>query len=135
MTLKRLSGLIIAAVTVISLTVCTTYAKEDTEPQLLKMHATAYCLQGITASGTPVRKGICATGNRAYLGMTAVIYQRLPDNGIGEIIGIYEVEDTGCKDTVIDVWLPEAECQGFMDRVYENGCKGKIWVQFMEAKG
>lgn len=133
--LKRLSGLIIAAAIAISLNGFTSYAEDDPEPVLIKMHATAYCLDGITASGTAVRKGICATGNRKYLGMTAVVYQRLPDDGIGKIIGIYEVEDTGCKDTVIDVWCPESECQDFMNRVYEDGCKGKIWVQFMEAKG
>ena len=102
---------------------------------MYKMHATAYCLDGITASGAPVRKGICATGDKRHLGETAILYQRLPDGSIGEIIGIYEVADTGCSEYVIDVWCPEAECQAFMDRVYEDGCKGKIYVQFLEAVG
>ncbi len=133
---KRLSGLIIAAIAVMCLTVFTSYAEDNTEPQLLKMHATAYCQQGITASGKPVRDGICATGNKALVGKTVVLYQRLPDNGIGDYIGIYEVEDTGCNENVIDVWCKDLDkCQDFMDEVYTDGCGGKIWVQVVSATG
>lgn len=108
----------------------TSYA--DEQPTLVKGYATAYCLEGITATGKEVRKGICATGRREWLGKTAVIYQRLPDGNVGKILGIYEVEDTGCKESVIDVWCPEEECQDFMNKVYEDGCKGKIWIQIIE---
>lgn len=107
----------------------------DEEPTLIKMRATAYCLEGITASGTEVRKGICATSDHSLLGKTAIVYQRLPNNEIGSVIGIYEIEDTGCKEHVIDVWCPEDECQDFMNRVYEDGCQGKVWVQIVDAQG
>lgn len=106
------------------------------EPQLLKMHATAYCLEGITASGKEVREGICASGRKELVGKTCILYQRLPDGRIGRFLGIYEIEDTGCNEYVIDVWTPENECQDFMDRVYEDGCGGKVYVQIIEgAKG
>lgn len=99
------------------------------------MHATAYCLEGITASGKEVREGICASGHQEWLGKTCIIYQRLPDGKIGEVIGIYEIEDTGCNEYVIDVWMPEDKCQDFMDKVYEDGCGGKVYAQIMEASG
>jgi len=103
---------------------------------LLKMKATAYCIQGTTSTGIKTRKGICATGNSEWVGKTVVIYQRLPNEKVGDIIGIYEIEDTGCKPDVIDVWYPTLdECQGFMNRVYEDGCKGKIYVQILDAEG
>lgn len=105
------------------------------EIQMHKMRATAYCLSGNTCTGQEVRKGLCATSKKEWLGKTAVIYQRFPNNGIGRLIGIYEIQDTGCKPHVVDVWLPENECQGFMDRVYEDGCTGKVWVQVLDSEG
>lgn len=128
-----LSVLIIPAL--IALTVFTSYAKED-EPQLIKMRATAYCLDGITYTGKHVRDGICATGKKELVGKTVVLYQRLPNGDIGDYIGIYEVEDTGCNENVIDVWCKDLEkCQDFMDEVYTDGCGGKIWVQVVSATG
>lgn len=106
------------------------------EPELLKMRATAYCLDGITASGKEVRKGICATGNKELIGKTCILYQRLPNGKVGKLIGIYEIEDTGCNKYVVDVWFPDLEeCQCFMDRVYEDKCDGKVYAQIVEAKG
>lgn len=111
------------------------YAQEN-EPVLIKARATAYCLPGTTASGQEVRKGICASGNKDYFGKTVVVYQRLPSDEVGEIIGIYEVLDCGCSKHVIDVWCPDLnECQEFMNRVYEDGCQGKIFVQVLEGDG
>lgn len=107
----------------------------DNEPVLIKAHATAYCLDGITASGTEVREGICAMSDSSLIGMTAVVYQRLPDGSIGDYIGTYEIEDTGCAANVIDVWCTEEDCQSFMDKVYENGAKGKVFIQIVDAKG
>lgn len=105
------------------------------EPELLKMRATAYCLDGKCANGEPVRKGVCATGNKALIGKTVIVYQRLPNGTVGELIGIYEITDTGCSKYVIDVWRPKEECQRFMDRVYEDGCQGKVFIQLIEAEG
>lgn len=129
----RIYGAIIA----LGLILCTNLqaSAEGTEPELIPMHATAYCLEGITASGTQVREGIAATGRREWLGMTAIVYQRKPDGTVGEIIGIYEIQDTGCKPSVIDVWKSPEDCQPFMDRVYEDGCRGKVYVQIIEAEG
>lgn len=108
-------------------------AKAVTQPELIPMHATAYCLDGVTASGEPVRKGICASGRKELFGKTIILYQRLPDGSIGRGLGIYEVKDTGCKPNVIDIWRPNLdECQDVMDAVYEDGCKGKIFVQVIE---
>lgn len=100
------------------------------KPIYLPMHATAYCLTGTTASGTTTRYGVCATGNKNLIGNEAILYQRLPDGSKGKYIGTYIIEDTGCSDHVIDVWKPNiTECQEFMDLVYQDGCKGQIWVE------
>lgn len=99
------------------------------------MHATAYCLDGITASGEYVRDGICATGDKSHIGEVAVLYQRLPDGTRGDYIGTYDVRDCGCHENVIDVWCANLEeCKQFMNRVYENGAKGKIYVYFEEKE-
>lgn len=131
MTSRIISGITILIAT--CLIGFSSYANE--EPTLLKMHATAYCLEGKTCTGKEVRKGICATSRRDWLGKTAIVYQRLPDNQVGKIIGIYEIEDTGCNEYVIDVWCPESECQSFMNTVYKDDCKGRVFVQIVEANG
>ena len=80
------------------------------------MIATAYCLEGTTASGTQTRKGIAA-GKREWLGKTANVYKN--DNGsVGELIGSYIIEDTGGtpirNGSVIDLWMPTRdECMNF----------------------
>ena len=126
----------IVALTLLTLAISTLDVNADsTEPNLIKADATAYCLPGKTASGTEVREGICAMSDPNLIGMTAVVYQRMPDGSIGSYIGTYEIEDTGCSDNVIDVWCTEEDCQGFMDSVNENGCKGKVYVQIVNAKG
>ena len=110
------------------------------EPVPVKMHATAYCIHGTTASGKKTRHGLAAA-RRDLIGKTALVYQRLPGDVIGDLIGIYEVEDTGGTDglkngTVIDIWCAdEDECQLFMNRVYEDECHGKVFVFFVDAVG
>lgn len=100
------------------------------------LHATAYCLPGKTYTGKKVRRGICATGRKEWLGMTALIYQRLPNGDPGDLIGIYEIEDTGCSQDVLDVWCEDLDsCQDFMDEVYKDGCQGKVFAQIVDAKG
>lgn len=74
----------------------------------LPMTATAYCIDGTTATGTHTRKGICA-GKREWFGKTAVVYSD-NDGEIGNLIGIYKVEDTGGKPIrngqILDIWMP-----------------------------
>lgn len=108
----------------------------EKEPELYKMHATAYILKGKTASGEEVRHGICASGHREWMGKTIIIYQRKPDGSVGDMIGIYECLDTGCKDTIIDVWCDGMdEAKEFAKKTWADGCKGKIYVQVIDAKG
>lgn len=110
------------------------------QPQLISGYATAYCDHGITASGDYTRDGICAM-KKDYIGKCAVVYQRLPDDSVGEIIGIYEIKDTGGAKAIkegktVDVWKPDLNsCQDFMDRVYEDNCQGHVYIQLMEVKG
>lgn len=118
-----------------------TSSASDEQPELIKGYATAYNGPSeYTCTGNRVRKGICG-GCNAYLGKTIVLYQRLPDDEIGQIIGIYECLDTGTgtegfqQGRVIDVWMPEDELQDFMDRVYEDGCQGKVWIEVLDAEG
>lgn len=84
------------------------------------MIATAYCLNGTTASGTQTRRGIAA-GKREWFGKTAKVYWN--DNGtVGELIGEYIIEDTGStpikNGSVIDIWMPTRdECMDFGRRL------------------
>jgi len=100
--------------------------------ELIKGHATVYSLEGTTKMGTQTRVGVCATGNKELLGKQIVVYQRLPDNSVGNAIGIYTVEDTGCNPNVIDLWYPNRIKDKVIDRTYENGCEGKIYIQIVE---
>lgn len=115
-------------------------ADEVTLADVIPGHATAYCLQGITYSGQEVRDGICA-GSDLYFGKTVILYQRLPNGDIGEVIGYYECLDKGSgrgikNGKVIDVWCSDMDaCQEFMNRVYEDGCQGKVYIQVFDAEG
>lgn len=110
------------------------------QPELLSVHATAYCVTGTMASGQQTRSGVCA-GKREWLGKQILIFQKLPGGEIGEYIGSYECLDTGGtpglnNGTVVDIWCPDLEgCQEFMDRVYENGCQGRVYIQVLEVDG
>lgn len=81
----------------------------------IPMTAKAYCIDGITASGSHTRRGICAA-KPEWIGLTAMVY--LNDNGnLGDFLGYYEVKDTGGRfrnGKVIDLWFPtENECKQF----------------------
>ena len=131
---------IIAGIAILSITMAaghTSYA--NTHTPLYKANATAYCLIGTTASGEQTRIGICAS-KREWLGKTVVVYQRLPSGEVGTLIGIYECKDTGGagieSGNVIDIWCEDLDkCQDFMNRVYEDNCKGKVYIQIIDAEG
>ena len=118
----------------------TSYA--DDQPTLIKGYATAY--NGpteYTCTGDHVRKGICG-GCEAYLGKTIILYQRLPGDEIGACLGIWECLDTGDstdafkEGRLIDVWCEDMDaCQEFMNRVYEDGCQGHVWIEVIQADG
>lgn len=101
-----------------------------------KMHATAYCLQGKTYTGKKVRKGIAATGDKSLLGLTVLVYQRLPNDELGDLLYILEVEDSGCSSGVLDIWQPDLDsCQELMNEVYKDDCHGRVYCRFIDAKG
>lgn len=118
----------------------TSYA--DNQPTLIKGYATAYNgPTDTTCTGKPVHKGICG-GCQAYIGKTIILYQRLPDDEVGQILGIYECEDSGPgtdafrEGRLIDVWCEDMDaCQEFMNRVYEDGCQGHVWIEVIQADG
>ena len=111
------------------LTLCIFMYANAAETTMLKGHATVYSLNGRTAMGTPVRWGVAASGNRELLGKLVIVYQRLPDDSVGDVIGIYSVEDTGCKYGVIDIWCPTECRQAVINKTWENGCRGRIYIQ------
>jgi len=139
---RRLTAIIMAASLIFTPITARAEEVKDFESDLLmvKGYATAYCLQGITASGEETRDGICS-GCKDYFGKTILLYQRLPDDSVGKLIGIYECLDTGSgrgikKGTVIDVWCPDLEaCQDYMDLVYEDDCKGGVYIVVTNAVG
>ena len=100
--------------------------------ELVKGISTAYCLKGTTASGDKVQEGICA-GSKKYMGKIIKIYQRMPDDTIGKYLGTFICKDTGKSKAIksgycIDVWMPDKEkCQEWMNKVYADDCKGKIY--------
>jgi len=81
------------------------------------MEATAYCINGRTASGTQTRVGIAAA-KKEWLGKTAIVYTVDKYGNPETFIGNYKVEDTGGEainsGRVIDIWFPtREECINF----------------------
>ena len=113
------------------------------EQEPFKMYTTAYHYGTITASGTPVRKGICAV-KREWMGLTAVVYECKEDGSQGELLGFWECLDTGFggdadgdgigsieSGKVIDMYFPTPEeCQAWMEQT-----GGKVYVQLIDAEG
>jgi 3D (Asp-Asp-Asp) domain-containing protein len=74
-------------------------------PRKIVMTATAYCLRGVTASGTPVRTGTVAADTRILpMGSRVRIRGR-------HVRGDYVVADEGAavKGHRIDVYMPSCE--------------------------
>lgn len=108
-----------------------------------KMYTTAYHYGEITASDTPVRRGICAV-KREWMGLTAVVYECNEDGSIGDLLGFWECLDTGFggdadgdgvgsieSGKVIDMYFPTLEeCQAWMEQT-----GGKVYVQLVDAEG
>lgn len=117
-------------------------AKAD-EGEPFKMYTTAYHHGEITASGVPVRRGICAV-KREWMGLTAVVYECREDGSRGELLGYWECLDTGFggdadgdgvgsieAGKVIDMYFPTLEeCRDWMKQT-----GGKVYVQFVDAEG
>ncbi|WMC91223.1 hypothetical protein [Kineothrix sp. MB12-C1] len=96
-----------------------------------QIESTAYCYGEITASGQAVREGIAA-GRKEWIGLTAIVYT--DDSGeVGELIGIYEILDTGGDERIqdgrcIDIYIPDYK------EAISYGRK-TVWMQLVDAKG
>lgn len=78
------------------------------EVNFIPMTATAYCIDGTTASGSHTRRGIAAS-KPEWIGLTAMVYKN--NHGMpGDFLGYYEIKDTGGENIrsgkVIDLWFP-----------------------------
>ena len=74
------------------LTVSAEGADPFTEP--IKVRATCYCDEGVTASGAETKYGIVAS-KPEYIGCVVCVNAMNDDGSIGEFIGFFEVLDTG----------------------------------------
>ena len=106
--------------------VCFLFVPATVHAEAQPVRITAYCLDGITASGEHPREGICAY-RKEDLGKTARIY-----NADGELLGEFLIADTGKKGGAIrkgltvDIWKPtRAECfqttqEGFIEIIEQE---------------
>ena len=116
-----------------------TAEEADPSEDMIKGFATAYNgPTDTTCTGKKVHEGICG-GCKSYIGKTIILYHRLPGDKVGEIIGVYECEDTGPgtkgfqEGRVIDVWQEDKKaCQEFMNLIYKDNCQGKVWIQVID---
>ncbi len=134
---------IISCLLVIGLLLFAALSAKADEGEPFKMYTTAYHHGEITASGVPVRRGICAV-KREWMGLTAVVYAYNPDGSIGDLLGYWECLDTGFggdadgdgvgsieAGKVIDMYFSTLEeCQEWMEQT-----GGKVYVQFVDAEG
>lgn len=92
----------------------------------MEIELSAYCIDGITASGKHTRTGIVA-GKKEWIGKTVVLY----DADL-RFIGFFEVLDTGGKKIrdgeCIDIWMPT------YDECIEFG-RQKGYYQLLDSKG
>lgn len=131
---KAIGGLLFTALIFLIWFILIVNACDLNNKNFIKCRATVYSLKGKTAMGTPVRWGVCASGNKNLLGKSIIIYQRLPDDSIGDAIGVYSIEDTGCGSEVIDIWCPEEYQKAIINKTWEKGCNGKIYVQIVDVE-
>lgn len=134
---------IISCLLVIGLLLFAALSAKADEGEPFKMYTTAYHHGEITASGVPVRRGICAV-KREWMGLTAIVYEYKPDGSMGDMIGIWECLDTGFggdadgdgvgsieSGKVIDMYFPTLEeCRDWMEQT-----GGKVYVQLVDAEG
>lgn len=105
----------------------------NAEPFIVE--CTAYCDDGVTASGKPTIEGQTLAGAREWIGCMAVLYEVDEDGGIGDFIGIYEFSDTGYgkdgdipRGETIDIFMEEE------DACVEWGRKD-VYVQIINGEG
>ncbi|MCM1039823.1 MAG: hypothetical protein NC434_10915 [Ruminococcus sp.] len=131
--LKKRTQIIIflAAVLLFSWT-STSRAAETYPSEPFLIESTAYCYGETTADGSRVRPGIAAA-KREWMGLTAILYEVGADGSIGEVIGLYEIKDTGGdprikNGTCIDIYIPDE------DACIEYG-RQQVYIQLVAAEG
>lgn len=99
------------------------------------VECTAYCDEGITASGKPTVEGQTIAGAREWLGCMAVLYEVDADGSIGDYIGTYQLMDTGYgrdgdipRGETVDIYMPD------YDTCIEWG-RRNVYVQIIDGKG
>lgn len=67
------------------------------EPELFIVEASAYNNPNgnKTASGNETIEGLTVAAKKDWIGLTVVIYNISEDGSVGELIGYYEIQDTG----------------------------------------
>ena len=136
MLMKKMRTLVIALiVTLVSTFNCYAMDYIYQVPKLTRVtcyHASS----GVTASGTVPMMGRTVGAKREWIGSACLIYRCNPDGSIGELIGIFVVEDSGSakrvKEGAIDVyretyqqckdWIAEYGDYCFVQVI--SGCKG-----------
>ncbi|MCM1387834.1 MAG: hypothetical protein NC231_10930 [Bacillus sp. (in: Bacteria)] len=108
-----------------------TVKAEEYPTEAFIIESTAYCCGEITADGSAVRPGIAAA-KKEWMGLTAVLYEVNPDGDIGEVIGFYEIKDTGGdyrikNGTCIDIYIPDE------DACIEYG-RQQVYIQLLAAE-
>lgn len=91
---------------------------------------TAYCCGEITANGSKVHYGGCAS-SAEHMGDIALIYTI-----DGEFIGQFEVNDAGGTDAIRNGWVIDVyhesldECKAYMEKT-----RGKCYVKYIHGEG
>ena len=93
-------------------------AEERIDAGPFQVECTAYCDEGVTASGKNTVEGLTIAGAPEWMGCAAVLYEVAPDGGIGEMIGIYQFTDTGYgrdgdipRGETVDIYMSsESDC-------------------------
>ncbi|MCI5874464.1 MAG: hypothetical protein PUJ55_10830 [Clostridiales bacterium] len=105
----------------------------NSEPFIVE--CTAYCDDGVTASGKPTIEGQTLAGAREWIGCMAVLYEVDEDGSIGDFIGMYEFSDTGYgkdgdipRGETVDIFMREE------DACVEWG-RRDVYVQIIRGEG
>lgn len=88
----------------------------------VKIRCTCYCEAGKTATGRQTRYGIVA-GKKEWLGYTLEINAIREDGGVGELVGLFEFQDTGAG--------MDTDGDGKGDSI-KNGQSIDVWVESLE---
>lgn len=104
-------------------------------PEPTQIRCTCYTLTGTMKNGKQTHYGAIA-GREEDLGKTAILYDIAENGGVGNLIGIFEFEDTGSfhtlkEGTSVDVWRPSLE--EAYDWTDSHG--DYVYIQIVDSKG